>query len=90
MNQEEKIQKSSNMVSITHIILSDVWSDFSVKFTNEYRSFNRANEIQQNWIDSVNAVYANEIIKKRKELFSLIPSRFFNSMMYKKLNQEIN
>jgi hypothetical protein len=87
---KEKIEKSSNMVSIRHIILSDIWSDFAVKFANEYRPFNRVNEVQQNWIDDVNATYVNEIIEKRKELFSLIPSRFFNTIMYKKLNQEIN
>ncbi len=90
MTHLEKIQKSSNMVSISHIILSDIWTEFAVKFANEYRPFNRANEMQQKWVDDVNETYLHEINNKRKELFSFIPTRFFSTMMYKKLEKKIN
>jgi hypothetical protein len=90
MTYLEKIQKSSNMVSISHIILSDVWSDFAVKFANEYRPFNSANEIQEKWVNDVNTTYLLEINNKRKELFSFIPTRFSTTMIYKKLDQKIN
>jgi len=83
------ITKSSNMVSISSIILTDVWADYSVKFAEEFRPFIRKNESQENWIQSVNLTQGIQIAEKRKQLFSIIPLRFHNTEMYKDLKNRL-
>jgi hypothetical protein len=90
MENSEKIKRSSNMVSISQVILSDVWSDYAVKFKNEYRPFIRANETQQNWTDAVNAAYPEQIKAARVALFNSIPERFFKTRLYIELSKKLN
>ena len=85
----EKIQKSSNMVDISSIILSDVWADYSVKFAKEYRPFVRANEQQQEWVNAVNSTFGEQIKAERINLFKTIPSRFEKTRIYNELKTKI-
>lgn len=77
------------MVVISQIILGDVWSDYAAKFAKEHRPFVRTNEPQQQWIDAVNLTFAEQMKQDRKHLFKSIPLKFYNSRLYKQLNQKI-
>jgi len=85
----EKIQKCSNMVDISSIILSDVWVHYSVKFAKEYRPFVRDNEQQQDWVNAVNSTLGEQIKAERVNLFKTIPPRFDKTRIYNELKNKI-
>jgi hypothetical protein len=89
MTYLQKVEKSTNMVEISKIILSDIWADYSVLFANNYRPFVRSNETQDNWIKSVNDTYFNNIKSDRINLFNSIPERFKLTKMYKELSKKL-
>ena len=77
------------MVGISQIILADVWAEYAALYAKQNRPFIRANETQQEWIDAVNAKFADKIKEEKNRLFSLIPERFIKTFMYQDLKNKL-
>lgn len=85
----ERINQANNMVDITAIIGQDVFYSYCQKFGQEHRKFNRSKESQESWTNSMMATYHNEMMNERILLFNAIPSKFFKTIMYAKLKQNL-